>query len=68
MIPGRGELNSPVCSQKKEASFIAVYQSARLVQVLELHLLDLHQVTEMSVLCSHFCSSSMLCGWSDPVS
>lgn len=36
-------------SQKKEASFIAVY---KLAQVLELYLHDWHEVTEMCVLCS----------------
>lgn len=48
---------------------MAVYKSARLVKVLELHLHDCHEVTEMNVLCSCSCSSSYnQCGWSDTVS
>lgn len=35
MTPGRGEFNSPISSQKKEASFMAVGKSARVVQVLD---------------------------------
>lgn len=64
--PGRGGFNSPVFSQKKEASLMAVYKSARLVKVLELHLHDCHEVTEMNELRSCSCSSSCnQCGWSD---
>lgn len=49
---GRGELYSQMSSQKKEASFTAVYKPAKLAQVLELYSHDWHQVTEMHVLCS----------------
>lgn len=63
VTPGRGESNSPLSSQKKKAAFPAVCKPARLVQVLELYLHDWHQVTEVHVLCSPSCSSSMQSVW-----